>query len=814
MDSVMSPDGPGKLLIVDDSPDSAKILAHAVDGLGEVFVCTSANRALELARTCRPDVVILDIEMPGMSGFELARALREEPATAACSLIFVTGHDPHHFEPASFREGAVDFLAKPINLNTCRLRVGNHLLLKRRSDALLLARTEMDQLMRGLPARVVCLDLNGEVRYVNGSESASFAMLNSIEPGRRLDDGLDAVFMARVEPLVARARGGYPAEGELQVHAPGQPDRVVRLSAVPAGPGLPEGFVLLLFTDISRLKQAERALFEEKELLRVTLTSIGDAVIVVDTIGRVTFMNPIAEQMTGWTVAQARDQPIEIVMPLTEGESGRQLKNPVYLALSERRTVAMALNCRLNALGGVAYQVEDSAAPIWDAQGEIRGAIIVFHDVSEARAMAIKMSHLANHDPLTDLPNRVLLQDRINLAIRRAAQKNSRVGLILFDIDNFKLTNNTSGHAIGDRVIQLLAARLQRVLPGGATLARLGGDEFVVLLPETESPESIAELSMLLSAEARQPFVFEGHQVEVTLSGGISIYPDDCPDQEGLLRNADVAMYRAKEDGRNQTCFYSAEYEQRLVERIRAERELRDAISENRLEVHYQAMYDASERRVVGAEALVRLRSRDGQIVPPLAFIPLAEETGLIVPIGEHVLRQACRAAEKWCKQWPNFRISVNISAKQFAEPSLLETVQAALGEAGLSPKRLELEITENTLMANVEAARELMKQLRALGIRLSIDDFGTGYSSLTYLKSFPAQTLKLDQAFVRGHLEDKGDLAIVRTIISLGQALGMELVAEGVETDDQATNLAGMGCQILQGFLFSRPVQEGEFPG
>lgn len=810
----MSPDRVGKLLIVDDSPDSAKVLAQAVDGLGEVFVCTSATRALELARAQRPDVVILDIEMPGMSGFEVARALRDEPATAACSLIFVTGHDPHHFEPASFREGAVDFLAKPININTCRMRVGNHLLLKQRSDALLLARAEMDQLLRGLPARVVCMDLEGGVRYVNGSGPVAFSMLNTIEPGARLADCLDEDFMAQVEPVLLRARGGYPAEGEVQVRVPGEDDRVVRLSAVPAGPGLPEGFVLLLFTDISRLKLAERALVEEKELLRVTLTSIGDAVIAVDTIGRVTFMNPIAEQMTGWTAVQARNQAIEIVMPLTEGESGRQLKNPVYLALSERRTVAMALNCRLNALGGVVYQVEDSAAPIRDAQGEIRGAIIVFHDVSEARAMAIKMSHLANHDPLTDLPNRVLLQDRISLAIRRATQKNSRVGLILFDIDNFKLTNNTAGHVIGDRVIQLLASRLQRVLPGGATLARLGGDEFVVLLPEAESPEDVAGLAMLLSAEARQPFVFEQHEIEVTLSGGISIFPDDCEDQEGLLRNADLAMYRAKEDGRNQTCFYSADFEQRLVQRIRAERELRDALQEGRLEVHYQAMYDASGRHVIGAEALVRLRGRGGELVPPMAFIPLAEETGLIVPIGEHVLRQACMAAGKWCKQWPKFRISVNISAVQFAEPSLLETLQAALGEAGLSPQHLELEITENTLMTNVAAARELMQRIRALGIRLSIDDFGTGYSSLTYLKSFPAQTLKLDQSFVRGHLENKDDLAIVRTIISLGQALGMELVAEGVETDDQASNLAGMGCQTLQGYLFSRPVPEGEFPG
>ena len=690
MNPAEPPANRARILIVDDSPDSARVLAQAVDGLGEVFVCTEALQAYEVACNTCPEVILLDIEMPGMSGFELARKLRDDGRTAGSSVVFVTGHDPMSREPDSFRLGAVDFITKPINLETCRLRVANQL----------------------------------------------------------------------------------------------------------------------------QLKRAQRELFQEKERLRVTLNSIGDAVVAVDDLGRVTFMNPIAEQMTGWSAQQALDQPVEIVMPLVEGESGRELQNPVYLALREKRTVAMALNCRLNALGGVHYQVEDSAAPIRDADGNIRGAIIVFHDVSEARAMAIKMSHLANHDPLTDLPNRVLLQDRISLAIRRASQRGSRVGLILFDIDNFKITNNVAGHLLGDRVIQLLASRLQRLVPGGATLARLGGDEFVVLVPELDSPESIAELSLLLSAEARLPVVFEDQQLDVTLSGGISIYPDDCEDEEGLLRNADVAMFRAKEDGRNQTHFYSSELEQRLVKRVTAQRELRDALDEDRLVVHYQAMYDASGREIIGAEALVRLQSREGKLVPPMDFIPLAEETGLIIPIGERVLKMACQTAAGWRKRWPDFRISVNISARQFADPSLLAAVKTVLEETGTPPGALELEITENTLMSDISAASELMRRFRRLGVRLSIDDFGTGYSSLTYLRSFPAQTLKLDQAFVRGYLDNAGDLAIVRAIITLGHALGMELVAEGVETQDQASHLAEMGCHTLQGYLFSRPVPEHQFPG
>ncbi len=805
--------GTARLLVVDDSPDSLRVLAGAAEGLGDIFAATSGAEALNVARRVQPDLVLIDIEMPGMDGFELSRRLRADPRIGACPIIFVTSHDSVAHETLSLDEGAVDFIAKPINTNTCRLRIRNHLLLKQRGDQLARARMEMGQLMQSLPALVVYVDQAGVVKYANEDGVEWFGRGKALATGQRLADSLGQAAATQLESLLRRAREGEHVEGEMNLNAAGEIPRIALVSMVQGTAATPaEGFLVLL-TDVSRLKQAERSLSEEKERLRVTLNSIGDAVIATDRQGRITFINPIAEKMTGWSGEHALGVPVERVMPLFDAETDRPITNPVYLALREARIVGMQLNTRMRGLGGQDYMVEDSAAPIRDADDQVAGAILVFHDVSEARAMAIKMSHLANHDALTDLPNRTLLQDRLGLAIRQAAHTGRRVALVAMDVDHFKVVNNTAGHHVGDRVIQLLASRFQRCLPANATLARLGGDEFVLLLPDIGDPQEAASVAETFAAAAREHFQFEQGRFDLTLSAGISLHPDDGSDQDAMLRHADVAMFRAKHDGRNQICFFSVELEQRLLERQDAERQLRDALADRRLEVHFQSMVDAHTLEVIGAEALVRLRRKDGSLVPPASFIPLAEETGLIVPIGEVVLRQACLAAARWHAQGRPLRVSVNISARQFAEQGLLAMVADALRESGLDAASLELELTENTLVQDVETTTRLLHALRAMGVRLSIDDFGTGYSSLTYLKTFPADTLKLDQSFVRHFLHDPGDMAIVQAIIALGKAMSLELVAEGVEERAQAERLRELGCEVLQGYLFSRPVPEAQFP-
>ncbi|MDX5444461.1 MAG: EAL domain-containing protein [Zoogloeaceae bacterium] len=809
--NVQSTDQP-RLLIVDDSPASLRTLADALSDLGAIHLASSGAQALQIARRVQPDLVLVDVEMPGMSGFEFFHALRNDPWTANCAVIFVTGGTDAGYEITSLSEGAVDFLTKPVDGTTARLRVRNHLLMKRRGDQLAAARMEMAQLVNNLPSLVLSLDTQGHVQFSNDRCLEWFGEAEETLAGKPLsallgDEAADAV-LARVPAVLS----GERVEISLAIRTPNAGDRVVQALLVVSGGSIPGQSLILLLNDVSRLRQAELALAEEKERLRVTLQSIGDAVIATDTQGVVTFINPIAERMTGWQSEEAIGRPINQVMRLEDAQTRAVLNNPVFLALKERRIVGMAFDCRLMALGGETYEVEDSAAPINGSDGELIGAIIVFHDVSEARALALKMTHLANHDALTDLPNRLLLQDRLTVALRNANHSGRRVALVIIDVDNFKFINSAAGHQAGDRVIQLLASRLQRALPRDATLARFGGDEFVVLLPDIESAESVADMVAALRQAAHEHFQFDSNRFDVTLSAGASVYPDDCQDPEMMLRHADVALHRAKSDGKDRLCFFSTELELRLVGRHQVELNIREALAEDRIEAHFQSQVCHETGRVVGAEALVRIRRADGTLVSPAEFIPVAEETGLIVPLGREVVRQACVAAAAWARAGTPIKVSVNISSRQFADDDLVAVVSRNLAEAGIPSSLIVLEITESTLMIDTSQTIETLHALRALGVGISIDDFGIGYSSLRYLRLFPASSLKIDQSFVREFLVDRGDEAIVRTVIALGESLGLELVAEGVERPEQAERLSALGCKVMQGYLYSRPVPASAF--
>ncbi|NWB90447.1 two-component system response regulator [Pseudomonas agarici] len=414
---------------------------------------------------------------------------------------------------------------------------------------------------------------------------------------------------------------------------------------------------------------------------------------------------------------------------------------------------------------------------------------------------------LANHDALTGLPNRMLLQDRAEQALKMARRNHGRLAMLLLDLDNFKAINDSMGHSVGDQILKYVATRLSMILRGMDTLSRQGGDEFIILLSEVEGFEAVGDFAEQVLTTISNPFSLQGNRYDLSASIGIGVFPEDSDDLESLYRHADAAMYQAKQAGRNGYQFFSAAIENGMRARHLLERHMRAAIEEGVFEVFYQAKVDAREHRVVGMEALIRWHDGNGCLVPPADFIPLAEETGLIIPIGKYVLLQACKDTRKLHKLGYSICVSVNISAVQFREESFLAMVKDILLDSGLAPQWLELEITEGVLARDIDNARETLVALRALGVRVAIDDFGTGYSSLAYLKRFPIDVLKIDQSFVRDMLADKSDLAIVEAIIKLGQALGLELVAEGVETQRQADLLLERGCRIMQGYLYCRPL-------
>ncbi len=478
-------------------------------------------------------------------------------------------------------------------------------------------------------------------------------------------------------------------------------------------------------------KAGEEALFMEKERAQVTLNSIGDAVLSTDIAGNVTYLNLVAEYMTGWSCREAIGRPFAEVFQIIDGATRELAPNPMSRAVQENKTVGLAANCILIRRDGFESVIEDSAAPIHDRRGQVTGAVIVFHDVSASRAIVQKMAHLAQHDFLTDLPNRMLLSDRVTNAIALARRHAKQRAVLFLDLDGFKHINDSLGHPIGDKLLQSVAQRLVACVRGSDTVSRQGGDEFVVLLSEIERAEDAALSAgkMLLALAA--PHSIAGKEFHVTASIGISIYPDDGQDAETLIRSADTAMYHAKNKGRNNYQFFTKDMNVRAVERQFLEGSLRRALERREFVLNYQPKIDLETGAITGVEALIRWHHPERGLIPPALFVPIAEDCGLIVPIGRWVLYEACRQAQTWIDAGlPPLPVAVNISAVEFQGKDFLEGVRATLKDTRLNPRYLELELTESVLMQDAGATALALIALKALGC---------GWQSMTSAPAIPA---------------------------------------------------------------------------
>jgi diguanylate cyclase (GGDEF)-like protein len=435
------------------------------------------------------------------------------------------------------------------------------------------------------------------------------------------------------------------------------------------------------------------------------------------------------------------------------------------------------------------------------------GWVVTHQDVTESIRAEARISHLAKHDALTDLPNRVLFQEKLDEAVVRIARGHS-VAVFCLDLDRFKSVNDTLGHGIGDALLKLVADRLRKSVRESDTIARLGGDEFAIIQPFVEQPTGATALASRIVEALSAPFTIGDHVIDIGTSIGVAVAPGDGLSADDLLKNSDLALYRAKSDGRGVYRFFEPEMDAKMRKRRELEMDLRAALGKNELELFYQPLINLVEGKVIGFEALLRWRSPERGLVPPNDFIPLAEEVGLIASIGAWVLRQACVEAATWPD---HIKVAVNLSPIQFKSERLVLDVAAALGSSGLSPHRLELEITETVMLNDTETTLGMLRQIKALGVAISMDDFGTGYSSLSYLRKFPFDKIKIDQSFVREISDADESMAVVRAVVGLGSSLGMVTSAEGVETADQLRTLRAEGCTLAQGFLFSPAVPAGE---
>jgi diguanylate cyclase (GGDEF)-like protein/PAS domain S-box-containing protein len=563
---------------------------------------------------------------------------------------------------------------------------------------------------------------------------------------------------------------------------------------------------------LERSSNAE-ALFREKERAQVTLNSIGDAVVCTDVSGNVTFLNPIAEALTGWSADQAIGRPFVQVFRIIDVLDHRHAINPMSLVVETNKTLNLPEGSVLIRRDGVESAIEDSTAPIHDRRGCVTGGVMVFHDVTQARAMAQKMSHLAQYDYLTDLPNRLLLNDRLSHAICAAHRLQQHLAVLFVDVDRFKHVNDSLGHPIGDKLILSIAQRLVASVRSSDTISRQGGDEFVVLLSSVAHEADAALSAQKILTVAGMPHRIEGHDLEVTLSVGISLYPDDGTDAETLVKNADTAMLNAKDNGRNNYQFFRPAMNEHALERQSIEGSLRHALDRGEFVLHYQPKLDLVTESLTGAEALIRWRQPERGIVLPQDFIPIAEQCGYIVPIGRWVLREACRQRRSWLDaNLAAIPIAINISAVELRSSNFVDHVRAILQETGLEPHYLEFELTETAFLQDPQSTIAVLRALKNMGIQLTLDDFGTGYSSLSYLKRFPINALKIDKSFVQGLCTDSDDSKLVSAVINLGRSFHLQVIAEGVETREQFLALQAQNCAEGQGYYFQKPIVADEF--
>ena len=650
------------------------------------------------------------------------------------------------------------------------------------------------------------LDDGWRIKSFNDRVCELFGYPNVVRLGATIYDLICAMAALGLYPGRTAAQAYEPWRRRLERRASGSHvtrlanGRTLEISYATFG----EGGWIITYEDISARVNAEAALAEQNERFDAALTNIPHGVCMFDADNRLILCNAgYAKLYTLPPDLTLAGAPLQRILDhrALSGAAPVDVSNYFDFA-DEAQAAQSARSRRFKLLDGrtvrVAYNPTSSG-----------GFVATHEDVTQAVQAEEQIRHMGSHDSLTGLPNRSHLRDRMSEALARI-RRGGMFCVHYLDLDNFKSANDTHGHSIGDLLLKEAAERFRLCLRETDTLARLGGDEFVVLQGEMERPEQAGDLARRLIEMITEPFDLDGRQVYLGVSIGVSVSPNDGLDVDALLRNADMAMYRAKAEGRNTYRFFELAMDARIQQRRALELDLRRAVANEEFELYYQPQVDARTETITGCEALLRWRHPSRGMVPPAEFIPVAEEIGVIVPLGAWVIQEACREAANWPK---HIGVAVNLSSAQFKGLTLVQTIIGALEASGLSPLRLELEITESALLVNSESTIATLNQLRALGVRIAMDDFGTGYSSLSYLRSFPFDKIKIDRSFIKDLGEEGDCAAIVKAVASLGVALGMTTTAEGVETAEQLRQIRAHGCNEVQGYFFGRPCPANALP-
>ena len=812
------------ILLIENNPTDAGLiqgaLANTTGSLFHVEWVTSLVDGLVRLGKGGIEVILLDLNLPDGQGLQAFDQVIEAEPDAL--ILVMSGATDDEVAQQALSRGAQDYISKK-HIDAHWLPRALHYMIERTITrrALHSSETRFRAISDASPLGIFVADGQGSCIYTNAAyqkisglsfeQTLGTEWITAIHPEDRVDV---------LDEWRSAAKGQEPFQTEYRFL---QHDGTIvwtRVSSAPIVDLKKTDGRIKIVEDISerkatefRLRELEDTLFDEKERIQITLDSIGDAVLSTDIKGNITYMNRVAETLTGWSQKDALDRPLMEVFNIVDGVTRQTASNPALRTINENRRINLGNNCILIRRDGFESAIEDSTTPIHARNGQVAGAVIVFHDVSESRAMSLKLSHLAQHDFLTGLPNRLLLADRLTRSIGLARRHRKQVALLFLDLDYFKNINDSLGHATGDKLLQSVGERLVSIVRTTDTVCRQGGDEFVILLSEIEHPNDATLISEKLILAFSAPHSICGKDIYITLSIGISVYPDDGADLDAIIQNADTAMYYAKANGRNNYKFFRPEMNTRSARRLQVENNLRRAIEHNEFVLYYQPQVELSTGLITGAEALIRWVDPELGVIPPRHFITVAEECGLIVPIGRWVIREVCRQIKLWQVSGLGVvPVSVNVSDVEFRSKGFLAYLGLIVSETGIEPRYVELELTESLLMYDVEASISMLAELESMGFKLAIDDLGTGYSNLSYLKRFPVNTLKIDQSFVRDIVTDVSGATIVSSVIGMGNTMNHRVIAEGVETHEQFSFLSSQQCPQGQGFLFSKPLIAEEF--
>ncbi len=798
---------PVNLMLVEDERIVAFDLKRQLNSFGYSVgsVVASGEQAIDRIAEEKPDLVLMDIHLEGrMDGIEAAAAIRSRHRIP---VVFLTAYAEEDTLGRALDSRPFGYLVKPCEGRELHATI--QMALARHEDEVIIQRSE-ERLQLALDAGSLgVLEWDPATKKLKGDAYLGMLFGNQCVP---LDETWDAFISRvnaadreRVRSALNPAQGGVKAvQIEFRTVGNHSPARYMEARVKAYGGEMTDGRVVGILQDVTQRHHYEEQLRQSS----VVFHTCADAIVITDSERCVVAANPSFSRITGFAEGEASGLDIDLLLRITPDAEHY-------------------MSCLLDSEAGFwqgevrCYRKTGEVFPTWQSVGVVRDAdgllthfVMAFSDVTAIYEAQQQLHHLAHHDPLTGLPNRLLFDDRLKNAIEQGLRNNQRCLLLYFDLDGFKVINDTLGHVAGDELLRIVGMRLKAVLRASDTVARLGGDEFVILA-DNANPEYASHLAQKILEQLRLPITLSGQILSVTASLGIAVFPDDGVDSQQLMRAADMAMYSAKAEGRNRYCFYVEKMSAEVDERMHIEQGLRRAIAADNLIVHYQPRVDLTDRRIVGAEALVRWQHPERGLVYPGSFISIAEESGIIEQLGRWVLHRACCDMLHLQRHIRDsggvFHLAVNVSARQFIGTDFVNVVQSVLEETGFPADALELEITESTLQGT-ERSMAILRAFEALGITVSIDDFGTGYSSLSVLRDLPVNRVKIDRSFIVDLPSSDSQREMVRAIVTLSGVMHMSITVEGIERREQAELLQQLGCHEGQGYFFGRPMPPDEF--